>query len=101
MSRDVIRHRATRPQGRGLPSKRTFSFVFTMALVGVFLIVTGLIGYQPPTHLSLDAATWRRGTWTHHVVVSQVVLGASALLAACIVAVWVNRRLVAQDPGGV
>jgi hypothetical protein len=87
MSRDSIRHRAASTQDRRVPSKRTFSFVFTMALAGVFLIVTGLIGYQPPAHLSLDGATWRRGTWTDHVVVSQVVLGADTLLAAGIVAV--------------
>ena len=97
MSSDFMRHRAASTQDRRLPSKRTFSFVFTMALAGVFLIVTGLIGYQPPAHLSLDGATWRRGTWTDHVVVSQVVLGASALLAAAIVAVRVNRRLVSTD----
>ena len=90
-------HRAASTPDRRRPSTRTFSFVFTMALAGVFLLVTGLIGYQPPAHLSLDGATWRRGTWTDHVVVSQVVLGASALLAAGVVAVRVNRRLVSTD----
>jgi hypothetical protein len=101
MSRDFMRHRAASIEGRRLPSKQTFSFVFTMAVASAFLIVTGLIGYQPPAHLSLDAATWRRGTWTDHVVVSQVGLGASALLAAGIVAVRVNRRLVSTARSAV
>ena len=37
------------------PRRNTFIFVFTMTLAGVLLIVTGLIGYDPPAHLSLDA----------------------------------------------
>jgi hypothetical protein len=43
--------------------RKTFTFIFTVTLAAVLLIVTGLIGYQPPAHLSLDADTWRRGTW--------------------------------------
>ena len=56
--------------------RNAFAFVFTMTLAAVLLIVTGLIGYYPPAHMSLDAATWRRGTWTGEIIVSQVALGA-------------------------
>lgn len=75
------------------PSRNTFVFIFTATLAAVFLIVTGLIGYQPPAHLSLDAATWRRGVWTEEVILSQVALGVVLLIAAGVVAVRVNRRL--------
>ena len=74
-------------------ARNAFGFVFTMTLAAVFLIVTGLIGYQPPAHLSLDAATWRRGVWTDEVILSQVALGVALLSAAGLVAVRVNRRL--------
>jgi hydroxymethylglutaryl-CoA reductase len=75
------------------PSRSTFVFVFTMTLAAVFLIVTGLIGYYPPAHLSLDAATWRRGEWTGEIIISQVALGVVFLALAAVVAVRVNRRL--------
>ena len=73
--------------------RNTFTFIFTAALAAVFLIVTGLIGYQPPAHLSLDAASWRRGVWTEEVIAGQVALGVVLLLAAGVLAVRVNRRL--------
>jgi hypothetical protein len=75
-------------------STGAFAFIFTATLAAVFLIVTGLIGYQPPAHLSLDASTWRMGTWTDEVILSQLALGVVLLAAAGIVAVRVNRRLV-------
>ncbi len=75
------------------PSRNTFVFIFTATLAAVFLIVTGLIGYQPPAHLSLDAATWRRGVWTNEVILPQVGLGVALLSVAGYVAVRVNRRL--------
>ena len=75
------------------PARNTFTFVFTATLAAGFLIVTGLIGYQPPAHLSLDAATWRRGVWTHQVILSQVGLGLVLLAAAALVALRINRRL--------
>ncbi len=78
------------------PTRSTFSFIFTASLAAVFLIVTGLIGYQPPAHLSLDAGTWRRGVWTHEVILSQVGLGIVLLGAAAFVAFRVNRRLSAR-----
>ena len=75
------------------PSRNWFLFVFTMTLAGVFLIVTGLIGYDPPAHLSLDVGTWRRGEWTGEIILSQVALGVVFLAVAGVVAVRVNRRL--------
>jgi hypothetical protein len=75
------------------PHRSTFSLIFSMTLAAVFLISTGLIGYQPPGHLSLDAATWRRGVWTGHVILGQVSLGAVLLVAAGVTAVRLNRRL--------
>lgn len=75
------------------PSRRSFTFIFTMTLAAVFLISTGVIGYQPPAHLSLDPATWRRGVWTGHVIVRQISLGGALLAAAAIAGVRLNRRL--------
>jgi hypothetical protein len=76
--------------------RNSFTFVFTATLVAVFLIVTGLIGYDPPAHMSLDAATWRRGEWTGEIIRSQVALGVALLSLAGVVAVRVNRRLTRQ-----
>lgn len=73
--------------------RNAFAFVFTMTLAAVILIVTGLVGYHPPAHLSLDAATWRRGTWTGEIIVGQVVLGVAFLAVAAVVARRINRRL--------
>jgi len=73
--------------------RNSFTLVFSLTLAAVFLIVTGLIGYDPPAHMSLDAATWRRGTWTGEILVGQVALGAVCLALAGFVAVRVNRRL--------
>ena len=72
-------------------SRKAFSFVFTATLAAVFLIVTGLIGYQPPAHLSLDAATWRRGTWADGVILSQIALGSVLLAVAGVVAFRLDR----------
>lgn len=73
-----------------------FGLVFTMTLVALFLIVTGLMGYQPPAQLSLDAATWRRGTWSDEIVLSQVGLGVVLLIAAGAVAFRIDRRLTGR-----
>ncbi len=75
--------------------RNVFGLVFTLTLVAVFLIITGLMGYEPPAQLSLDAATWRRGTWTDQVVVRQVGLGIALLAAAGVLTHRINRRLVA------
>ena len=71
----------------------SFTLVFSLTLAAVFLIVTGLMGYYPPAHMSLDAATWRRGAWTGEIILSQVALGAVFLALAGFIAVRVNRRL--------
>ena len=75
--------------------RNAFGFVFTMTLAAVFLIVTGLIGYYPPAHMSLDAATWR-GTWTGEILMRQVGLGIVLLVAAGIVALRINKRLAVR-----
>ena len=76
--------------------RNSFGFVFTMTLVGAFLIGTGVIGYYPPAHMSLDAATWRRGEWTGEILLGQVALGVVFLMLAGIVAVGLNRRMPHQ-----
>jgi len=72
-------------------NRKTFTFIFTATLAAVFLIVTGLMGYQPPAHLSLDADTWRRGTWADGIILSQIVLGTILLAIAGVVAFRVNH----------
>jgi hypothetical protein len=74
--------------------RNAFGFVFTMTLAAVFLIVTGMLGYQPPAHMSLDAATWRRGDWTGEIITSQVALGVAFLVLAGIMAVRIHRRML-------
>jgi hypothetical protein len=81
-------------------NRSQFALVFTATFAAVFLIVTGLIGYQPPAHLSLDAATWRRGVWANHVIVGQVALGAAFLTIAVAMALRLNRRLKDDVPAG-
>ena len=68
-------------------------FIFTASMVAVVLILTGLIGYQLPAELSLDAATWRRGVWTGEVILTQVGPGMVLLAASCYAAVHLTRRL--------
>jgi len=72
--------------------RSAFGLVFTMTLAAVFLLVTGFIGYEPPAHLSLDAATWRRGTWSDQILLKQVGLGLVFLVVAGAVAFRINRR---------
>ena len=77
-------------------SRTTFSFIFTLTIAAVFLLLTGLIGYQPPAHLSLDAATWRNGTWADGMVLSQIALGTVLLAVAGIVALRLNRTMTSK-----
>jgi hypothetical protein len=72
--------------------RNAFGFVFMMTLAAIFLIATGLIGYYPPAHMSLDPATWR-GQWTGEILLPQVALGAVFLALAGVVAVRINRRM--------
>ena len=67
----------------------------------MFLIITGLFGYQPPAHLSLDAATWRRGTWADGVILSQIALGTVLLAVASIVAFRLNRTMKEKNYPGL
>ena len=73
--------------------RNAFGFVFTMTLAATFLIVTGLIGYDPPGHMSLDAATWRHGEWTGEVIFGQLALGIAFLAIAAVAAARIHRRL--------
>jgi hypothetical protein len=74
-------------------NRSLFACIFTLTLAALFLFTTGLIGYSPPGHLSLDPASWRRGVWTGGVILSQVSLGGVLLLVAGALAVKVHRRL--------
>lgn len=62
--------------------RNTFGLVFMLAVVGAVLTIAGLIGFQPPAHLSLDPATWTRGSWHDDILVRQVGLGVALLIAA-------------------
>jgi hypothetical protein len=76
-------------------NRTTFTFIFTATAAAALLIITGLIGYQLPAHLSLDVATWRGGSWADEVILSQVGLGVLLLAVAGVVAFRLNRRLSA------
>ena len=76
--------------------RNAFGLVFSLTLAAVFLIVTGLMGFEPPAQLSLDA--WRRGTWTDQIVLRQVGLGLVLLLAAGLVTIRINRRPIRRRP---
>jgi len=78
-------------------NRNAFTFVFTAAIAGVFLVIFGLVGYTPPAHMSLDAETWRLGTWTDGVILVEVVLGSVLLGAAGLVALRLNRRLASTS----
>jgi hypothetical protein len=73
--------------------RNVFGLVFTLTIGAILLIGTGLMGYSPPAHMSLDPATWRRGAWTGEIILSQVALGIAFLTVAAVVAARVNRRL--------
>ena len=77
--------------------RSAFGLVFMMTLAAVFLIVTGLLGYEPPAPLSLDPATWRRGALTDQIVWRQLGLGLVLLIAAGLVALRVNLLTLAEN----
>jgi hypothetical protein len=66
---------------------------FTAGAAAIFLILTGLIGWQPPANINFHNATWRLGTWTGDIIWSQVGLGLVFLLVAGFAVRRVNRRL--------
>lgn len=76
--------------------RNVYGLVFTLTLAAVFLIVTGLIGYYPPAHFSLDPASWG-GAWSDQILLGQVGLGIVFLIAAGLLTIRINRRL-AQQP---
>ncbi len=73
--------------------RNTFGLVFMLALVGGVLAITGLMGYEPPAHASLDPATWVTGTWSGQILVRQIGVGAGLLTAAWVLAARINRGL--------
>lgn len=74
-------------------TRNAFTLVFTAGAAALFLIVTGVIGWQPPARLYLDGATWRSGIWTGGIIWTQVALGVACLAFAVLVARRVNRRM--------
>jgi hypothetical protein len=74
-------------------NRNLFGLAFTAAAAAIFLIVTGLVGWQPPANLNLAEATWRRGVWTGEIIWPQVALGIVFLLVAGFAVTRVNRRL--------
>ena len=74
-------------------ARSPFGFVFTVATAAIFLILTGLAGYDPPAHWSLDPMSWGRGTWFNHILWSHVAIGLALMGAAAIVARRINRRI--------
>ena len=74
-------------------SRRQFELVFAAGTVALVLIVTGLIGYEPPGHFDFSQPNWRTGTWTGQVIWSQIAVGSVFLVVACVQFVRINRRL--------
>jgi len=42
-------------------NRNMFGLAFTAGTAAIFVIVSGLIGWQPPPNLNFHDATWRRG----------------------------------------
>lgn len=76
--------------------RNAFHLVFILTIAAVVLIVTGLIGYDPPARLTLSAPAFG-GTWSDQILFWQVGLGMMFLTVAVIVALRINRRL-ARNP---
>jgi hypothetical protein len=47
--------------------RNMFGLAFTAGTAAIFLIVTGIIGWQPPPNLNFHDATWRRGVWARAI----------------------------------
>jgi hypothetical protein len=71
--------------------RNTVGLMFMLTLVGSVLVVTGLMGFQPPAHMTLDPATWTTGTWSDGVLLRQVGVGVGLLIAAGLVMLRINR----------
>jgi hypothetical protein len=74
-------------------TRNAFTLIFTAGAAALFLITTGLIGWQPPARLDLDRATWRSGIWTGGIIWRQVALGVAFLALTVLVARRVNRGM--------
>jgi hypothetical protein len=80
--------------------RNLFGLAFTAGAAAIFLILTGLIGWQPPPNINLPNASWRLGTWTGDIIWSQIGLGLVFLMVAGF-AVWrVNRQLSTTTTAG-
>jgi hypothetical protein len=77
--------------------RNMFGLAFTAGTAAIFLIVTGIIGWQPPPNLNFHDATWRRGVWAGEIIWSQVALGLVFLLVAGFAVNRANRRTSAQS----
>jgi hypothetical protein len=78
-------------------NRNMFSLAFTAGAAAIFLVLTGLIGWQPPANLNFHDATWRRGVWAGEIIWSQVALGLVFLLVAAFAVNRANRRMSAQS----
>ena len=78
-------------------NRNMFGLAFTAGTAAIFLIVTGMIGWQPPANLNLQDASWRRGAWAGEIIWSQVALGLVFLLGAGFAVNRANRRISAQS----
>jgi hypothetical protein len=72
--------------------RNMFGLTFTAGAAAIFLILTGLIGWQPPPNINLSNAGWRLGTWTDGIIWSQIALG----LVFLVVAGFAARRATAR-----
>ena len=72
-----------------MPGRNPFYAVFTFALAGIFLFVTGAIGWRAHRFSGLNF----RGTWTDGPVWSQVGMGIAFLALAAIF-----HRVAWRDP---
>jgi hypothetical protein len=74
-------------------NRNMFGLAFTAGAAAIFLLVTGVIGWQPPPNINFAEAGWRRGVWTGEIIWSQVALGIALLLVAGLAVHRVNGRL--------
>jgi hypothetical protein len=74
--------------------RNMFGLAFTAGAAAIFLIVTGLIGWQPPPNINFHMPHGG-GRWTGDIIWSQVALGLVFLLVAGFAVRRVNRQLSA------
>ena len=74
-------------------NRNMFGLAFTAGAAAIFLILTGVLGWEPPPNLNFHDATWRTGVSTGRIIWSQVAVGMVFLLVAGFAVNRVNRRL--------